>query len=282
MFNEEEGKRIRELRTGSTMTQGQLAEKIGVTTQAVSNWERGETAPDSEKLTDIAIALNTTVPYLLNGTDDTAKVFHEKIFDEEHMYTFIKGYAASRQMEQTLRALSFARDCHRGQKRSGKERIPYIVHPLNMACHALALGITEDNIVAAALLHDVCEDCGVKPDELPVGEQVKEDVITLTHRAWNKDQNRQEEMEEYYAGISNNKEAAIVKLLDRCQNVSFMAYAFSKEKLRRYISETRTYVLPLLQIMKEDPKYSNQYFLLKYHICSVIGSIEATLNAQND
>jgi len=71
-----------------------------------------------------------------------------------------------------------------------------------------------------------------------------------------------------------------VKLLDRCNNVSFMAFAYSEEKLRRYISETREYVLPLLGVLKQDPKFNDAQFLLKYHICSVIGSIEATLNVK--
>ena len=35
-------------------------------------------------------------------------------------------------------------------------------------------------MLAAALLHDVCEDCGVKPEELPVGPEAREVVRLVT------------------------------------------------------------------------------------------------------
>ena len=55
---------------------------------------------------------------------------------------------------------------HEGQQRKSGE--PYIVHPLTMACNALALGIRDDKVVATILLHDVCEDCDVSLKELPI------------------------------------------------------------------------------------------------------------------
>ena len=35
-----------------------------------------------------------------------------------------------------------------------------------------------------------------------------------------------------------------MKLLDRCNNVSFMAHGFSPSKLGEYIEETRKFILP--------------------------------------
>ena len=49
-----------------------------------------------------------------------------------------------------------------------------------MACHALAMGLEEDELLAAILLHDVCEDCGVPPGELPVCEEVRRIVALVT------------------------------------------------------------------------------------------------------
>ena len=46
-------------------------------------------------------------------------------------------------------------------------QIPYINHPFTMACHALAMGLEDDELIAALLLHDVVEDCGVSAEELP-------------------------------------------------------------------------------------------------------------------
>ena len=81
------------------------------------------------------------------------------VFNADKMYTYIRGYASGAGMKQTLKALSFAREKHEGQKRKNGDS--YIIHPLIMDCNALSLGIQDDNVVATILLHDVCEDCGV-------------------------------------------------------------------------------------------------------------------------
>ena len=41
---------ILKLRTGKSMSQDELAEKVFVTRQAVSRWETGETTPNTETL----------------------------------------------------------------------------------------------------------------------------------------------------------------------------------------------------------------------------------------
>lgn len=55
--------------------------------------------------------------------------------------------------------------------------------------------------------------------------------------------------------ISHNPIAALVKLLDRCNNVSGMAAGFSKEKLVEYIKETEQYIYPLLHKAKNEKLY---------------------------
>ncbi|MCI5485067.1 MAG: hypothetical protein MR426_08430 [Clostridiales bacterium] len=68
------------------------------------------------------------------------------------------------------------------------------------------------------------------------------------------------------------------RLIDRCHNVSSMAGTFSVEKLKSYIEETRHYVLPLLRKVKNQyPEDSDILFVLKYHIVSVVDSIDATI-----
>ena len=47
------------------MTQEALAAILYVTPQAVSQWERGITIPDTDKLPEIAAALHTTVNVLI-------------------------------------------------------------------------------------------------------------------------------------------------------------------------------------------------------------------------
>lgn len=58
--------------------------------------------------------------------------------------------------ERMFRAVEFAAKAHRGQYRKGTQ-VPYIVHPLGVARTLIELGCDED-VVIAALLHDVVED----------------------------------------------------------------------------------------------------------------------------
>ncbi|MBD1928113.1 helix-turn-helix domain-containing protein [Trichocoleus sp. FACHB-90] len=58
--------RIRDLRTEKDITQEQLAELIGKTTEHVSFLERGERSPSFEVILDLADALSVSVPYLMN------------------------------------------------------------------------------------------------------------------------------------------------------------------------------------------------------------------------
>ena len=142
----------------------------------------------------------------------------------------------------------------------------------------MSLEIEEDEVIAAALLHDVCEDCDILPEELPVSEEVQEAVRLLT-RIPMEGESREDTLQRYYGRLIKNRQATIVKLLDRCNNVSFMTFAFPDDKIRDYIAETRTYVLPLLEEARTRyPVYGNAYFLVKYHICSVINSIDVLVN----
>lgn len=53
-MNSETGSRLGELRRDRGISQEQLAERIGVSRQAVSNWERGEALPDTANLIKLA------------------------------------------------------------------------------------------------------------------------------------------------------------------------------------------------------------------------------------
>lgn len=66
MFNMRNvGFKISELRKAKNMTQMELADKMGISFQAVSNWERGNSMPDISKLPEIAQLLGTTVDEIL-------------------------------------------------------------------------------------------------------------------------------------------------------------------------------------------------------------------------
>lgn len=201
----------------------------------------------------------------------------KSVFSPDKMYTYIRGFATALRMEQTLKALTFSREKHQGQLRKSGE--PYIVHPLTMACDAMSMGIKDDNIIATILLHDVCEDCGVSLQELPVNDVVRRGVQLMTFTVLD-GETKEIAKTRYYNMLIQSKEAVITKLIDRCHNVSSMAGTFSIEKLKSYINETRTYVLPLLRQAKDHyPEESDRLFTLKYHITSVVDAIDLTMQA---
>ena len=135
-----------------------------------------------------------------------------------------------------------------------------------------ALGIIDDTVLAASLLHDVCEDCGVAPEELPFSDEVKDAVRLLTRTG----EKSPENTKKYYEDIAGNPAAAIVKVLDRCNNVSGMMLCFTRERIIEYIEETEQYILPLIDhIEKNYPEYDDAVFVLKYHLLSVTESIKA-------
>lgn len=61
------GNQIAVLRRQKGLTQSELGERLGVTFQAVSKWERGETLPDTPILLELAEILETTVDCILTG-----------------------------------------------------------------------------------------------------------------------------------------------------------------------------------------------------------------------
>lgn len=76
------GKKIKNARTEKNMTQMDLADAMGISFQAVSNWERGNSMPDVAKLPDLCEILGLNLDELL-GNEDTIKTVKKMISDED-------------------------------------------------------------------------------------------------------------------------------------------------------------------------------------------------------
>lgn len=63
------GKNIQKLRKEKQMSQEQLAEKLHVTRQAVSNWETEKTQPDIDTLHQIAMIFEVSIEELIYGKE---------------------------------------------------------------------------------------------------------------------------------------------------------------------------------------------------------------------
>ena len=73
MFNMQyTASKLAEARRAKDMTQMELAERLGISFQAVSSWERGNTMPDIAKLPEIADILEVSVDELLGGNSKVA------------------------------------------------------------------------------------------------------------------------------------------------------------------------------------------------------------------
>ena len=276
------GCRIAERRKELGITQESLAEKLSISPQAVSNWENGWNMPDLVNIHPLAEALKMSVSQLIGKSrSDYEWELRDQLYSEVHMFTRIKTIAEIMDLKETYKALYYMRDCHSGQLRKelkfSDAKVPYIVHPLMMVCHAQSMGITDDKFLAVVLLHDVCEDCGKTPEELPFSDEVKHSVALLT-KVYDKTISKQENTKKYYAALSEDRIASVVKVIDRCNNVSTMAGCFKDEKLAEYIDETEKYVFPLLSRIKQTwPEYNNVVFLVKYHMLSVLESLKVML-----
>ena len=168
-------------------------------------------------------------------------------------------------------AYELAKKAHEGQIRSSGD--PYISHPIEVAIILVGLGMDSDTIISG-LLHDVVEDTDTAINELPVNEKTKEIVNLLTFKLL-PNMSKEESKKIYYQNIAKNKKAVTVKILDRCNNISTMAYVFSKEKIIEYINETEEYIIPLISVLKSEPApYCNIAFIIKYHIISVLEAIK--------
>lgn len=204
-------------------------------------------------------------------------VSRERFFSEDEMYLHIEQVAKKEQFVDTLAALPYAKAKHEGQKRKGEENIPYFYHPLLVTVHASTIGLATDEMLATCLLHDVCEDCGVLPEELPVSEKVQHLVALLT-RPTDETLSWKEKLERYYGGIRTEKTACLVKLLDRCHNLSSMAAVFNKQKMDGYLAETIQYILPLIEtVLEMDPTMDKPCFALRYHMLSVMNTVDCLI-----
>ncbi len=261
------GANIRRLREERKLTQEKIADELEVSYQAVSSWERDEYKPDLDNLLKLAEVLDVSLSAIV---EEKNKVFKTKeaIYNWEHMKTYVKATARSLKLADTLKALDFAVSAHEGQKRK-KSDTPYIYHPLNMACHALSMGIKEDDVLAGILLHDVVEDCGKTVEELPVGDSAKEIVRLMTHEKANGD-DRDKVMRAYYKALAENPKAALVKCIDRCNNLTTMSWGLSRDRIYRMITETEKFFPALFKTIKGTIEYGEAAWLLQYQMESTL------------
>ena len=72
------GEKLQSLRQRAGMSQDQLAERLEVSRQAVSRWERDETMPETDKVVALADIFDVTTDYLLRPQPESSETETEK------------------------------------------------------------------------------------------------------------------------------------------------------------------------------------------------------------
>ena len=188
----------------------------------------------------------------------------------DKMYTYLRAYLKGSGMTQSLLALTYARDKHKNQKR--KDGIPYIAHPLLMACYAAALGIRDDTTMSIILVHDVCEDCGISFKELPFTEPIQKGVQYVTITTFDTDRTKDETKRRYYSELRYSPGACITKGIDKYVNLADMIFALSDDAIGKNTAETDILLLPILKSAKDDyPELSDILFILRTNLKFIAG-----------
>ena len=172
---------------------------------------------------------------------------HTNIFEE--LIHEAKKYFNNEEILLIKKAYLIAKDLHRGQKRNSGE--PYIIHPLYVAYYLLTeLELHDANSIAASLLHDTVEDCGITHEFLT--KRFNQDVANLVlgvTKMKDLDFTSKEEKEEYnnyllLKYILQDYRVIYIKLADRLHNMKTLDYK-SEAKRRKKSAETLRIFVPL-------------------------------------
>jgi len=119
-----------------------------------------------------------------------------------------------------VKAMSFAAQKHKDQRRKDKEASPYINHPIGLAEVLVNVGnVTDINALCAALLHDTVEDTRTTREELTetFGAEICGIVMEVTDDKSLCKAARKQAQIDHAMHLSN--EARAVKLADKICNL---------------------------------------------------------------
>lgn len=137
------------------------------------------------------------------------------------------------------RAYEFAARAHNGQKRKSGE--PYISHPLATSERLIEMKL-DTPAIAAAFLHDVCEDTKytIQDIQKEFGEEIAfivEGVTKLNKIKYKGSERTAESLRKMFLAIAEDIRIVILKLADRVHNMETLSF-LPPEKQKRIALET--------------------------------------------
>ncbi|MFV0254784.1 MAG: RelA/SpoT family protein [Erysipelotrichaceae bacterium] len=148
--------------------------------------------------------------------------------DKDFFYQEVHKYIKDKQaLELIEKAYLYAEDKHKEQIRKSGE--PYFIHVLNVA-YILATLRVGPSTIAAGLLHDSIEDCGITLEDLKT--DFNEDIATIVESVSKIKQLKFADENEYLASnhrkifiaMAKDIRVILVKLVDRLHNIRTLEY----------------------------------------------------------
>lgn len=170
---------------------------------------------------EIQALICNTRKMLVNTSEGHSQIL--QLFDQM-MDIWLNHFVKSGEQQEILRLLSAiecAADAHEGQIRKDEARTPYIHHPLTVCCNVWREGgITNTDVLIAALLHDTLEDSKKitsRDISESFGEHVSKMVEELTNdKKLSSADNKKRQIDK---APSMSIEAKTIKLADRLANI---------------------------------------------------------------
>lgn len=177
-------------------------------------------------------------------------------------------YLSPGDIELVRRAYRFADEAHLGQMRSSGE--PYITHPIAVAVQCTDWKL-DAQALAAALLHDAMEDCGVTKTDLidrfgaPIADLV--DGLTKLDKLQfdTREENQAESFRKMLLAMARDVRVILIKLADRTHNMRTMD-SMPRSKWGRISKETIEVFAPIAHRLGLNQTYRELQELAFKHL----------------
>ena len=172
----------------------------------------------------------------------------------------VQSYLPPDEIEFIKAAYEYAYLAHDGQTRKSGE--PYIIHPISVSLRLAQLALPSD-LIAAGLLHDTVEDCGIEVDDIrkEFGDSVALLVDGVTklkqielaassggsrqrRHYEDRKQERIESLRKMFVTAGEDRRVLLIKLADRMHNIETLRY-LKAEQQERIARETMDIYAPL-------------------------------------
>lgn len=164
-------------------------------------------------------------------------------------------------------ALKFASEKHIHQRKKGCDSLPYINHPIQVAHLLIHAGETDDELLIAAILHDILEDTETTEQELLsiFGSRVTNMVVELTDDISISYDDRKRMQIKKAPNLS--ADAKKIKIADKIANIQdLLRYEFtwSHRRKQQYLDWSRKVILACRGISPQLEQQFDEVLLKAY------------------